>query len=292
MGIYNKHDKKIILPKDFEYPSFKGEFTQDEPSVAWIGHCSFFIKTKKFNLLTDPIWNSACSPVSFIGPKRKHKPALDMHMLKKVDYVLISHDHYDHLDKKTVVSLNKIYPSITWIVPIGMKKWFFKNKITKNVYELDWWDLYLDDNIEVHAVPAQHYSGRGLFDGNKRLWCGYVIKSLLEKKNVYFTGDTGYNDILFKSIADTFKYMDLSLIPIGTYSPRKFMSPVHIDPYHAVKIHKDVKSKLSIGMHWKTFQLSNESLDLPPYELFLNLQKENIDLSEFVLLQPGDFINW
>ncbi|MEI6243107.1 MAG: MBL fold metallo-hydrolase, partial [Chlamydiota bacterium] len=162
------------------------------------------------------------------------------------------------------------------------------------VVELSWWESFSYKGIEFHAVPAQHFSGRGLWDRNKTLWAGFVIEVPFqqEKKKIYFAGDTGYNPHDFKLIGKNFGAMDLSLLPIGSYLPEKFMHPIHINPSHAVQIHEDVHSKLSIGMHWKTFSLGDEPLDQPPYDLFLALQKKQIPYSKFLAIQPGTYVNF
>ncbi|NGX56019.1 MAG: hypothetical protein K1060chlam5_00253 [Candidatus Anoxychlamydiales bacterium] len=288
-----KYKEDIILscPTDFKYPSDNKTFDDKKDYATWIGHDTFLIKSHNVHILTDPIFYNSCSPISVIGPKRKEKPAIDIENLPKIDYITISHDHYDHLDKKSVKMLSKKFPNAKFIVPLGIKKWLNRRGI-KNVVELDWLHTYEDDNIKVTATPAQHYSGRGLFDGNLRLWCGFVIQNKINNKKIYFTGDTGYNNRHFKLIKKLFNEIDLSLIPIGTYVPREFMLPVHIDPVNAIKIHKDVNSKLSIAMHWKTFKLSEEDINLPPYELFVNLQKENIDHNTFLAIDPGTYINF
>ncbi|MFA6118935.1 MAG: MBL fold metallo-hydrolase [Parachlamydiales bacterium] len=290
-GFYNLYDKKIEIPINFSFPVINDVFYPNKPWALWLGHSSFLVKNKNIRLLTDPIWNETCSPFSFIGPRRRHEPPIDINQLTKIDYVLISHDHYDHLDKKTVLALHKKFPGIKWIVPLGLKKWFKKINIL-NVEELAWWEKYEDNLVTIHSVPAQHYSGRGLFDGNKTLWCGFVYENKEEQKKLYFTGDTGYNNKYFKLIGEKFQGIDLSLIPIGAYIPRKFMSPVHIDPQDAVQIHKDVLSKFSIGMHWKTFNLSDEKIHQPPYELYLNLIKEDISFNKFIAIDPGSYVNW
>jgi N-acyl-phosphatidylethanolamine-hydrolysing phospholipase D len=286
-----KEEIKISIPVSFKYPAKNQIFNENLDYVSWIGHDTFLIKTKNFHLLTDPIFNKKCSPISFIGPSRKIDPAIKAINLPKIDYITISHDHYDHLDKKSVILLNKLYPNVKFIVPLGIKKWLRKRGVL-NTIELDWWEAYEDEKIKITSVPAQHYSGRGLFDGNLRLWCGFVMENKENNKKIYFTGDTGYNNRNFKLIKDKFNEIDLSLIPIGTYVPREFMLPVHTDPINAIKIHKDVNSKLSIAMHHKTFKLSEEDINLPPYELFINLQKENIDPLRFLAIDPGEFLNF
>ena len=168
--------------------------------------------------------------------------------------------------------------------------------------ELSWWESrsvtqleYPDIGLKVTAVPTQHFSGRGLFNKNKTLWVGYVIEFTTnnsELKRLYFVGDTGYNDKDFKEIGKTFKKMDLSLIPIGAYIPKKFMSPVHIGPSKAVQIHQETRSQLSLGMHWKTFHLSEEGKDQPPYDLYCELKRKKIPLKQFRTLNIGQTINW
>ncbi len=292
IGVYNINNEKLIVPKEFIYPNVDKNFVFNAPWVMWIGHCTFLVKNGNVKILTDPIWNNNCSPFSFVGPRRKHPAPLDIAQLNKINYVLISHNHYDHMDVKTILELDKKFKNqIKWIVPIGLKRWFRKNNI-ENVIELDWWQNHEDALINIYSVPAQHYSGRNILDGNKSLWTGYVVTVKKDQKKLYFTGDTGYNEIDFKMIGNKFKKIDLSLIPIGTYIPRKFMKPVHTDPQDAVKIHNDVNSDFSIGMHWKTFHLSDENMHLPPYELYLSLKKENIDPSKFIALEPGSYVNW
>ncbi len=281
-----------VVPEGFSFPIPEQEFDQDKPWVMWIGHSSFLINVAGKHMLTDPIWSYRCSPVRFCGPKRRHSPPLPVTQLPKIDYVFISHDHYDHLDRLTVLKLHERFPDILWIVPKGVKKWF-KNFEIKNVVELFWWEeINLESTFKVTAVPAQHFSGRKTPDFNKTLWAGYVVEDLIDSKTFYFVGDTGYNQYDFKKIGETFSNIDLSLIPIGSYSPRKFMAPVHVEPLDAVNIHRDVSSTLSLAMHWKTFRLSEEPMDQPPFELFRAMRREKIDLSAFLALDPGHKINW
>ncbi len=300
MGYFDEVKEKVQMPPHFVPPINKDPINDLLPKASWINHSTFFIKIHETHILTDPIWGRRCSPIPFLGPIRRHAPALGLHELEKVDHVLISHNHYDHLDKITVLNLHKLYPKIQWWVTLGVKKWFKNLGITK-VEELGWWEEsscipLQNDSIQMRitAVPAQHFSGRTLKDTDKTLWAGYVAE-FLEKhqtKRLYFVGDTGYNEFDFKAIGSKWSHMDLSLIPIGSYIPRKFMSPVHIDPKNAVQIHKEVGSKQSIGMHWRTFRLSDEEGFRPPYDLFLALQEEGIDPMKFLALPPGHEINW
>ncbi len=281
--------EKILLPPDnFRKYNINFSFNKEKPSVVWICHSCFLIQSG-INILTDPCFSKKCSPLSFIGPSRILEPSIPIDKLPQIDFVFISHNHYDHLDKKSVKELSRRFPGIIWIVPEGVKKWFYKNSIYR-VFELSWWQTLSLQDITITAVPAQHFSCRNIFDYNKTLWVGYVLE--LNKKKVYFAGDTGYNPYDFKEIGKKWGSIDLSLIPIGAYLPRWFMKPVHVDPYESVKIHKEVNSLFSIAMHWNTFRLSDEPINLPPFDLSLALKKEKIDEDKFVVLEPGRNVNW
>ncbi|MCK4934290.1 MAG: MBL fold metallo-hydrolase [Simkaniaceae bacterium] len=295
MGAYNDKYRPPKLPNEFAYPNPKLPINPDLPTVTWINHCTFFISINGMNILTDPIWSKRCSPLPFFGPKRIHDPAFTLDELPKIDYILISHDPYDHLDKKTVKTLIATNPNIHFIVPLGLKKWFIKLG-AKQVDEFAWWEeKQVNSSIKITFVPSQHYSGRNFWNGNRSLWGGYVIdfnREGKDNKRLYFVGDTGYNQVDFKMIGEHFKEMDLSLIPIGTYVPHKFMETVHINPSKATEIHKEVRSKLSIGMHWKTFRLSSEGEYQPPYDLFLSMKFQNLDPLNFRCVEPGQVLNW
>ena len=264
---------------------------KNKPTATWINHSTFLIEVNGLTFLTDPVWSKKCSPFKLFGPTRLHTPPILIDELKKIDYVLISHNHYDHLDKSSVKKLHDKFPDIKWIVPSGLKKWFEKNSIF-NVFEFMWWQSISFDNILITAVPAQHFSGRHIIDYNKTLWAGFVVEENRLKKKFYFAGDTAYNEYDFKEIGEKVGKIDLSLIPIGAYIPRAFTQSIHVDPYEAVKIHRDVRSEFSIGMHWKTFQLSEEPQYLPPYDLHLALKQCNIDPKKFIAVNPGTHVNW
>jgi N-acyl-phosphatidylethanolamine-hydrolysing phospholipase D len=289
LGYYDDPTPPPLAPDSFVYPVPDLPCDLKKPYVLWVNHSTFLIHIDGIHILTDPIWSKRCSPLPFLGPKRRHPTGLTLENLPKIDYVLISHNHYDHLDKKTVARLAELFPEIRWMVPSGVKKWFENLKID-NVTEFSWWEERQFSNIKVVATPSQHFSGRRGYDVNRTLWVGFVIEC--GGKRFYFVGDTGYNPYDFKQIGEKWKSMDLSLIPIGSYLPRSFMSPVHIEPKDALRIHEEVGSKLSIGMHWKTFRLSDEPFHQPPYDLFLALKQEGIDPATFLVLEPGHAINW
>lgn len=293
LGGYKIPKHKMALPYHFCYPKVKGSFDKKFPSLCWIGHCSFLLEVGGVVFLTDPIWNERCSPLPFLGPKRKHPPGLDFDQILAVDLILISHNHYDHLDHFTVKELAKRFPYCKWVVPTGVKRWFTRRGI-KNVSEMVWWQqerfMGLAEEVKVTAVPAQHNSGRGLFDMNKSWWMGFVVE--VGGKTWYFVGDTAYNEYDFLNIGKRFSNIDLSLVPIGTYEPSKFMTTVHSSPSDAVKIHRDVGTKKSVAMHWNTFRLSGESMDRPPFDLYHALNKQSIEHNDFHVLYPGQTINW
>lgn len=275
-------------PADFVFPDSDFEIKSDD-KLIWIGHSTFLIEAWGKCFLTDPVWSKRASPLPFIGPKRKYPAALALESLPKIDYVLISHNHYDHLDLKTIKRLHKLFPDLIFFVPLGLKKWFRKHKIV-SVVELDWWQTEKRGGLSFHCLPAQHFSNRGIFDRDKTLWCGWMVEN--ENKRFYFVGDTSYNPVDFQEIGRRFQPIDLSLIPIGCFQPRAFMSAVHISPQEAVLLHQELNSKLSVASHFGTFPLSKEPLTLAPYELYLVLKKRGIAVNNFRLPERGCKIAW
>lgn len=275
------------------------EVDAEKPKAQWINHSSFAISCYGINFLTDPIWSKRASPWQMVGPKRVHSPSLNLDSLPETDYVLISHDHYDHLDDPSVRAIERLHPGTPFIVPLGLKEWFDKRGLKS--HELGWWDsIEFEKNgveIKITCVPAQHFAGRNVFllDHNYRLWCGYVV-SLTQRnepsKTFYFCGDTGYNPIDFKNIGRKLGPMDLSLLPIGAYLPRKILSTIHINPQEAIKIHNEVGSKFSIACHHATFALSQEPLEQPSHDLKAAMQAQHVSSSDFHIPRHGDWINW
>ena len=254
-----------------------------QPSLTWIGHSSFLLQFGGLNVLTDPHLTRRTSPVSWAGPERLAPLGLDFPDLPAIDLVVISHSHYDHLDLPTVERLAREHDPL-FVVPLKLKAWFEDNGLP-NVVELDWWQATAHKGLTVHAVPVQHFSGRTATDRNKTLWAGFVLEH--GGKKVFFAGDTGYSKD-FADIGKKFAPIDLSLIPIGAYNPRGFMRSVHVDPAEAVKIHQDVGSKLSVGMHWGTFRLTLEPLEEPPQALGRALKQAGVAAEEFRVLQHGE----
>ena len=277
--------------RDFEQLEPDLPFLQSnrtEETLTWIGHSTFLWQYRGVNIITDPHLSNRASPVGFAGPERLSPPAISLQNLPDLDIVVISHNHYDHLDKSTVLGIyekQKSKPPL-FLVPLGMKEWFVNIGIKSGVIELDWWESHQVGGWKYHAVPVQHWSRRGLLDTNKVLWAGWVVEA--PDKRLFFAGDTGYSKD-FKDIGNRFKSMDLSLIPIGAYAPRWFMKDMHCSPEEAVQIHLDVKSKQSIGMHWGTFlNLTDEPLDEPPVRLQKAVQSNGLNPEIFITLKHGE----
>lgn len=253
-------------------------------AYTFVNHATVLIQTANLNILTDPIWSYRCSPFSWIGPRRHHNPGIRFSDLPPIDLVLISHNHYDHMDLPTLRRISKEWGSRI-LVGSGNQR-YLERKGIGNVKEFDWWqDTQGSENTRITFVPAKHFSGRGLFDRNKTLWGGFVIQS--PSSSIYFAGDTGYSPH-FKRIYNTFGPMDLSFLPIGAYKPRDFMCAVHMNPSEAVKAQSDLHSSLSVGIHFGTFQLGFEGIDDPKHDLIKALHDSAIPAESFVVPEFGE----
>ncbi|KAL1936655.1 hypothetical protein VTP01DRAFT_789 [Rhizomucor pusillus] len=297
-------------------PSKAGENTV---VATWLGHACMLVQINGFNVLFDPIFSDRCSPLSFAGPKRYTEPPCSLDELPKIDAVVISHNHYDHLDSHSIQHLAKQNPHAKFYVPLGNKAWFSLDD-NNRVVELDWWDsseLSLQNNegtlLKLTCTPCQHFSGRGLFDRNKTLWASWCVEGISGGRScgkVFFGGDTGYRAVpgdvskekqydeayleslphcpAFKEIGEKVGPFDLAMIPIGAYSPRWFMSTVHCSPEDAVRVHEDIRSKKSIGIHWGTFVLTDEPVDEPPQRLKAAMKNRGHDDNDFTVLKLGE----
>lgn len=258
----------------------------DSLRITFVNHSTFLIQTQGINILTDPIWAKRASPFQWAGPKRKRNPGIRFEDLPKIDVILLSHNHYDHLCLPTLKRLlanNK--PLI--ITPLGVGKYLRNRKMDAHT-DLDWWDKTpLPGGLILTCVPAQHFSARGVLDRDATLWCGYVISGT--QGNIYFAGDSGYGSF-FKSIGEKFGEMRCSLIPIGAYRPEWFMSPIHISPAQAVQVHTDVKSKQSFAIHFGTFPLADDGQEQPLTDLAKALKDQQIEPNRFVALKEGEGI--
>ena len=267
------------------------------PTVTWIGHATSLVQANGLNVLVDPIFSERASPVQIFGPKRAQPPSVTMPDLPHIDAVLISHNHYDHLDRASVAQLDdkaKTAGKTTlFIVPLGLKAWF-NNIGIDSVVELDWWEHHKIQGVEFHLTPVQHWSARSINDRSATLWGGWAV--LGADFHWYYAGDTGYS----RDFADTAKQFasrqtealgggfDLALIPVGAYEPRWFMSQQHVNPMESVRIHQDVGAKHSVGIHWGTFSLTDEPLDQPPRDLAVARQALGVKETDFVVLAIGE----
>jgi N-acyl-phosphatidylethanolamine-hydrolysing phospholipase D len=262
-------------------------------TVTWIGHSTALWQMSGLNILTDPHFTNRSSPVSFAGPKRDVVLPMQLADLPRIDMVLISHNHYDHLDAKTVKMLNQQPggPPL-FIVPLGVDLWMRDEGIT-NVQRMDWWETRNvkapRGDVVIHFVPAQHWSSRTGRDRNATLWGGFVAQTNIDGAPyaMFFSGDTGYSKD-FADIGATFGGFDFSQISVGCYAPRWFMQEQHINEEEAVQIHLDVKSKLSMGIHWGTFRLCDEPIDAPIDELPKARKKLAVNDDAFVLFALGE----
>ena len=257
--------------------------------ITYVNHSTFLIQVNGVNILTDPVWSERTSPFQFAGPKRMRPPGIKFEELPKIDVVLLSHNHYDHLDLPIVKKIFEIHkPEI--VTPLGVKAFLEQNGI-RGKGDMDWWDeVALNDTLKVQAVPAQHFSGRGTFDRDATLWCGYVIKR--KEGNIYFVGDTGYNEKTFKEIGERCAPIAVAFVPIGAYKPQWFMSPIHCSPEEAVKIHMEVKAKVSIADHYGTFALADDGQHDPAQQLRVALKKFNLPSDQFIMLEEGKAMNF
>ena len=269
-----------------------------QPAITWIGHATMLAQFGGLNVVTDPVFSERVSPLSFVGPKRAVAAGLSLAQLPHIDLVLISHNHYDHLDDASVRALAKQGggPPL-FIVPLGIKAWLAEREIT-NAVELDWWQSQTVPTaagpVEVVLTPVQHWSGRGLNDQLKTLWGGYAV--FAPDLHFFFTGDTAYSKD-FKDIRERFAArqtpdngggFDIALIAVGAYEPRWFMTSQHVNPAEAVQIHLDVNAKRSVGIHWGTFELTDESLDQPPIDLAQARRAKGVADADFFVMAIGE----
>ncbi len=275
----------------------------NKAQATLIGHSTVLLQYQGMNILTDPIFSERPSFSQSLGPKRYTPPALKIDQLPNIDIIVISHNHYDHLDVDSVKALTsaKFIKNINgtqplWLVPLGLKNWFAQFKIT-NIEEMDWWQKYevttnSNGKLTIQAQPSQHWSRRGLFDTNKSLWASWAFiwpeTESVKKFTAWFGGDTAYNKFQFKEIGEALGQVDLAMIPIGAYEPRWFMKTQHVNPLDAVEIFKDINAKSAFGIHWNTFVLTAEAVDEPPKALERALQQNGLDTELFQAMDIGN----
>lgn len=270
-----------VIDTDLDYLRRNGT----DVTLTWIGHATLLLQVGGVNVLTDPHFTERASPVSFAGPERKVPPALNVAELPRVDVVLISHNHYDHLDLPSLHMLNE-QPGgpPRYFVPLGLKPWLADEGID-NVVEQDWWQYTDFRGLRIHQVPAQHFSARTPWDRNETLWGGFVVEH--PELRFYFAGDTGYSRD-FRDIRERLGPPDLAAIPIGSYEPRWFMKAMHVNPAEAVQVHLDLEARYSVAMHWGTFEMTDEAIDEPPRALARARRANGVPAGRFFVMTHGE----
>ena len=276
------HAQMIPYAPDIVTPDYR-RIDHPDPAkiqISWIGHSTFLIQFEGINILTDPIFNSRSSPLG-IGFARKSPPGIPFDRLPPIHAVLISHNHYEHLDLYTVKKLGN---SPKYFIPLKLGQWFLDQKIT-NYVEMDWWDSSMFKSIRIVSIPGQHFSRRTALDGNKTLWAGWVLETKHGK--ILFAGDTGYSPH-FKEIREKLGPMRVAFLPIGAYRPRWFMKTIHMDPPDALSAHKDLQAEQSIAMHWGTFFITDEPLGEPPLYLKKAMKEASLADDSFLIMKFGE----
>jgi L-ascorbate metabolism protein UlaG (beta-lactamase superfamily) len=280
-----KKDPEVwaVWPKHVEnkrYPMPGGAV----PTVMFIGHSSFLIRLPGLTILTDPVFSQRCSPFRFAGPKRVRAPGVAIEALPQVDLILLSHNHYDHMDLVSLRKIRRRFPKAAIVSMLGNAA-YLAGKRLRGAVELDWWQSMRIGEANITATPARHFAARTLWDRNETLWGGFWISH--GGRSIYFAGDTGYTKF-FKEINARLGAPDLALLPIGAYEPRWFMGVVHMNPADAVMAFQDLGAKRAIGMHFGTFQLTAEAIDAPIHDLAAARAEAGMADEAFMALDVGE----
>ena len=251
--------------------------------VTFIGHATFLIQTAAGNILTDPMYSNKAGPWNLAGPRRVRAPAVAFDDLPAISVVLLSHNHYDHCDLRTLRRLGRRFDPIV-LTPLGNAA-LVRSAGIRRVEELDWWRDARTSPLPVTLTPAHHFSARGLRDRNRALWGGFLLTA--GPRRLYFAGDTAYAPF-FTEIRQRLGPIDLALLPIGAYEPRWFMRSVHMNPEEAVQAHLELEAADSIGMHFGTFQLTTEGIDEPERALDMARRARQVALSSFRTIAGGE----
>lgn len=277
---------------------------RDLLDATWIGHSTVLVQMGGLNILTDPMWSERASPISWLGPRRWVPPGAAIRSLPPIDIVLISHNHYDHLDAGTVRAIARLHPHTHWLVPMGLAR-LVRRLGAHTISELGWWDETAIGDSHIACTPARHFSARGLTDRMRTLWCGWTVRAA--GHSLYFAGDTAYHPE-FGRIGERYGPFDISLLPIGAYDPRWFMHPMHMNPEEAVRAFLEVnggartdggadatvgtryrrRSPVMLGIHWGTFQLTDEPMDEPPRRTLAAWRAAGLPEENLWLLKHGE----
>jgi N-acyl-phosphatidylethanolamine-hydrolysing phospholipase D len=256
-----------------------------EPSITWVGHSTFLVRMDGVTFVTDPMFSQRASPFSFMGPRRMVPPGVPFDALPRLNFALLTHDHYDHTDRPTVNRLARL--GVPFVVPRGLAEWV--RNAGGEAIELDWWQDTELDGVRITCVPARHFSGRTLRDRNRRLWCGWVVSG--PNRRFYDVGDTAYSD-QFREIGERLGPIDLATVPIGAYLPAAMMHPVHITPEEALQIAEEVGARRAVAMHFGTFDLADEPLDEPPRRFRAEAERRGWGVDRAWIMQVGETRAW
>ncbi|MFT8862302.1 MAG: MBL fold metallo-hydrolase [Acetobacter fabarum] len=262
------------------------EKSVDALRITMVGHATVLIQAAGLNILTDPVWSERASPLRWAGPKRVNAPGVAFENLPPIDALLISHNHYDHLDLVTLRRLQAEHNPLM-IMPLGNDRIVKKATPQARILTGDWYDRHvITPALSVTLTPAYHWSARGIFDRRMALWAGFWLN--IRGQKLWFAGDTAYGDgTLFRALHTRYGAPDVAIIPIGAYEPRWFMAGQHVNPHEAVCIYKDTQAKQAIGIHWGTFQLTDEGIRAPEKALQAALLAGNCNVERFRAASPG-----
>jgi N-acyl-phosphatidylethanolamine-hydrolysing phospholipase D len=276
-----------IVGRDGAAPqvAFDREAILHNPSITWIGHATMLVRMDGVTFLTDPIFSERASPFSFAGPKRLVPPGVPLDALPPIDFVTLSHDHYDHSDLDSIRALAARGARFV----AGRNMGDLVREAGGEVVELDWWEETTVGPVRVHCVPAQHFSGRSVTGGNRRLWAGWVVEG--PTRRFYHAGDTGYFGG-FREIGERFGPIDLAALPIGAYDPPEIMQFVHMNPEEAVRAAGDLQARHAVAMHWGTFDLTDERPDEPPTRFHAAAEAAGLDADRAWVLAVGETRRW
>jgi N-acyl-phosphatidylethanolamine-hydrolysing phospholipase D len=257
----------------------------ENPSLTWIGHSTFLVRMDGVTFLTDPMFSARASPVSFAGPPRLVPPGVPLDELPPVDFVTLSHDHYDHTDLPSIEALAR--RGVRFVA--GLRMADLVRAAGGEVVELDWGESVQMGAVRVHCVPAQHFSGRSVVGHNRRLWAGWVVEG--PTRRFYHAGDTGYFDG-FRALRERFGRIDAAALPIGAYAPTEIMRFVHLDPDEAVRAGLDLEARHLVAMHWGTFDLTDEPPDEPPRRFRAAADSAHLGADRAWVLAVGETRRW
>jgi L-ascorbate metabolism protein UlaG (beta-lactamase superfamily) len=269
---------------------------RDTLTATWIGHSTVLVQMAGLNIVTDPMWSERASPFRALGPRRTVPPGATLESLPPLDLVLLSHNHYDHLDSRTVRRLARLHPDAHWMVPLGLARLLHRFGVRK-ITELGWWEEASIGGARIACTPARHFSARGFTDRMRTLWCGWAVR--VAGRALYFAGDTAYHPD-FARIGERYGPFDIVLIPIGAYDPRWFMERVHLDPEEAVRAYLEVSGgsldaqgasrppRIALGIHWGTFDLTDEPMDEPPKRARAAWRAAGLPEEELWILHHGE----